>query len=84
MNEKSWGYIIIIVSVVLMFAYFAWFFAPALGSAFAWLAPYSEWSYKLLLHAVVYVALFFVLWIGYTIATTPHMTPLDQSLDENT
>jgi len=62
-----------------MIVYFAWFFAPTLGSVFAWLAPYaeSEWAYKLPVLAAVYLVLLIVLWIGYTMATTPPPIPLD-------
>ena len=60
-----------------MIVYFAWIFAPTLGSAFAWLAPYAEWAYKLPVLAAVYLVLLIVLWIGYTMATTPPPMPLD-------
>jgi membrane protein implicated in regulation of membrane protease activity len=81
MNDKSLGYLIIVVTALIMVGYFAWFFAPALGSAFAWLAPYSAWAYTLPILAVVYLVLFIVLWIGYTMATTPSPIPLDNPLD---
>ena len=79
MNDKSLGYLIAGVSVVIMVVYFAWFFAKELG--IAWLAPYAAWAYKLPILAAVYVVLFIVLWIGYTMATTPPPLPLDNPLD---
>lgn len=81
MNDKSLGYAIIGFSALLMIIYFAWFFAPALGSTMSWLALYAEWAYKLPILAMVYLVLFIVFWIGYTVATTPPPTPLDDPLD---
>jgi len=81
LNDKSLGYTIMIVTAVIMIGYFVWFFAPYLGAMFAWLAPYTEWAYKLPILAAVYLVLFIVLWIGYTMATTPPPIPLDNPLD---
>ena len=81
MNDKALGYTIMLVTALIMVGYFVWFFAPALGSMFAWLALYADWAYKLPILAVVYLMLFIVLWIGYTMATTPPPIPLDNPLD---
>jgi hypothetical protein len=81
MNDKSLGYTIILITALIMIGYFFWFFAPYLGSMFEWLAPYSTWAYKLPILAAVYIMLFIVLWIGYTMATTPPPIPLDNPLD---
>jgi hypothetical protein len=81
LNDKSLGYTIMIVTALIMIGYFVWFFAPALGTTFAWLAPYSEWAYKLPILGAVYMMLFIVLWIGYTMATTPPPIPLENPLD---
>ena len=81
MNDKTLGYLIVGFSVLIMIVYFAWFFAPALGSTLAWLVPYAAWAYKLPILLAVYVVLFIVLWIGYTMATTPPPIPLDNPLD---
>ena len=48
---------------------------------FAWVAQYSEWAIKLPVMAAVYMILLIVLWIGYTMATTPPPVPLDTPLD---
>ena len=48
---------------------------------FAWVAQYSEWAIKLPVMASVYMILLIVLWIGYTMATTPPPVPLDTPLD---
>lgn len=81
MNDKSLGYTIMIVTALIMVGYFVWSFAPFLGTMFTWLAPYAEWAYKLPIIAGVYLVLFIVLWIGYTMATTPPPIPLDNPLD---
>ncbi len=81
MNDKSLGYSIILITALIMIGYFVWSFAPFLGSMFTWLSPYTEWAFKLPILAAVYVMLFIVLWIGYTMATTPPPIPLDNPLD---
>jgi len=81
LNDKSLGYTIMIITALIMAGYFVWSFAPFLGTFFSWLAPYTEWAYKLPILAAVYLMLFIVLWIGYTMATTPPPIPLDNPLD---
>ena len=81
MKDKTLGYMIVLTSVLIMIVYFVWSFSPALGSTFAWLVPYSEWAFKLPILAAVFGALLVVLWIGYTMATTPPPIPLDNPLD---
>jgi hypothetical protein len=81
MNDKSLGYTIMLITALIMIGYFGWFFAPFLGSMFAWLTPYADWAYKLPILAAVYIMLFIVLWIGYTMATTPPPIPLDNPLE---
>ncbi len=70
-----------IVTILIMAGYFFWAFAPALGSTFAWLAPYTQWAYQLPILVAVYLMLFIILWIGYTMATTPPPIPLENPLD---
>lgn len=81
MNDKSLGYTIMIITALIMVGYFVWSFAPFLGASLSWLVPYAEWAYKLPILAAVYLMLFIVLWIGYTMATTPPPIPLDNPLD---
>lgn len=73
-----------IVTGVVMVGYFIWSFAPYLGTTFAWLIPYSEWAYKLPVIGAAYLMLVIVLWIGYTMATTPPPIPLENPLDLDT
>jgi hypothetical protein len=81
MDDKSLGYSIMVVTVVVMLVYFVWAFPGLFGTLFAWLGPYSEWAFKLPVIAAVYMILFIILWIGYTMATTPPPVPLDTPLD---
>ena len=81
MEDKSLGYTIMTVSIILMAGYFIWAFAPWLGSSFAWLALYAEWAYKLPVMAAGYLMLLIILWIGYTMATTPPPIPLDVEIE---
>jgi hypothetical protein len=81
MDDKSLGYTIMVVTIVVMVTYFVWAFPGLFGALFAWLGPYSEWAFKLPVIAAVYMILFIILWIGYTMATTPPPVPLDTPLD---
>ena len=61
-----------------MFGYFVW----AFGSSFGWLEEYvSEWAFRLPVIVAVYVILLIVLWIGYTMATTPPPMPIERPLE---
>ncbi len=78
MNDKSLGALIILFSLIFMFGYFVW----AFGSAFGWLEEYiSEWAFRLPVIVAVYAILLIVLWIGYTMATTPPHMPIERPLE---
>ena len=81
MDDKNLGYSIMVATIVVMLVYFVWAFPGLFGTLFAWLGPYSEWAFKLPVIAAVYMILFIILWIGYTMATTPPPVPLDTPLD---
>jgi MFS family permease len=83
MEDKSLGSLIVVVSVVIMVGYFVWAFAPFLGPAVTgWISPeMSEWAYRLPVILAVYGMLLIVLWIGYTMATTPPPIPLESPLE---
>ncbi len=81
MDDKSLGYTIMIVTLAIMVGYFIWLFPSIFGTTFAWLLQYSEWAIKLPVMLAVYMILFIILWIGYTMATTPPPVPLDTPLD---
>lgn len=84
LDDKSLGYTIMVITLAIMAAYFIWLFPGLFGTMFLWLALYSEWAIKLPVMLAVYMILFIVLWIGYTMATTPPPVPLDTPLDLDT
>ena len=69
------------ITLAVMAAYFVWLFPGVFGTMFTWVVQYSEWAIKLPVMAAVYMILLIVLWIGYTMATTPPPVPLDTPLD---
>jgi MFS family permease len=83
MDDKRLGSLIVVVSVVIMVGYFVWAFAPFLGPAVTgWISSeMSEWAYRLPVILAVYVMLLIVLWIGYTMATTPPPIPFENPLE---
>ena len=81
MNDKTLGYTIMAATILIMVGYFIWSFAPWLGASLAWLTPYTEWAYRLPILAAAYLMLLIVLWIGYTMATTPPPIPLENPID---
>ena len=70
-----------VITLAVMATYFVWLFPGVFGTMFAWVDQYSEWAIKLPVMAAVYMILLIVLWIGYTMATTPPPLPLDTPLD---
>ena len=70
-----------VITLAVMAAYFVWLFPGVFGPMFAWVVQYSVWAIKLPVMAAVYMILLIVLWIGYTMATTPPPLPLDSPLD---
>jgi hypothetical protein len=81
MDDKSLGYAIVAASLLVIVGYSIWAFAPWLGASTAWLAPYAEWAYRLPVQVAAYLLLIIMLWIGYTMATTPSPIPLENPLD---
>ena len=81
MDDKSLGYTIMIITLAVMAIYFVWLFPDLFWTMSERLITISEWAIKLPVIAAVYMILFIVLWIGYTMATTPPPVPLDTPLD---
>ena len=83
MSDKSLGAMIILFCMIFMCGYFVWAFAPFLGPAVSgWITPaLSEWAFKLPVVLAVYGILVIILWIGYTMATTPPPMPLERPLE---
>lgn len=82
MDDKTLGSLIVIFSFVFMVGYFLWAFAPLLGPIASWISPeLSEWAYKLPIIFAMYAMLLIIMWIGYTMATTPPPIPLESPLE---
>ena len=79
MDDKSLGYTIMFITLAVMAVYLVWLFPG--WTEIEWLINNKEWAIKLPVIAAVYMILFIVLWIGYTMATTPPPVPFDTPLD---
>lgn len=82
MNDKSLGALIVLFSLIFMAGYFVWAFPWIFGETVNKLiGPISEWAFKLPVALAVYMILAIILWIGYTMATTPPPMPLERPLE---
>jgi len=82
MDDRVIGGLIIAASLIVMAGYFLWAFAPYLGILQGLITPeISEWAYRAPVIIAVYVILVILLWIGYTMATTPPPIPLEKPLE---
>jgi predicted DNA-binding transcriptional regulator len=81
LSDKSLGIMIILLSFLVMFGYFIWAFAPILGLSTFISRDLSEWAFKLPVVLAIYALLVIILWIGYTMATTPPPLPLEKPLE---
>ncbi len=82
MDDRVIGGLIIAASLIVMAGYFLWAFAPYLGILQGLITPeISEWAYRAPVIIAVYAILIILLWIGYTMATTPPPIPLEKPLE---
>lgn len=82
MDDKSLGIIIATLGVGGLIIYFMWAFGPSIPGVNEVVTPeISEWAFKLPVLLAVSVALVIIVWIGYTMATTPPPLPLENPLD---
>jgi uncharacterized protein involved in cysteine biosynthesis len=82
MDDKSLGSLIVIASIAAMIGYFVWAFGPYVPGISEWVSPeLSEWAYRLPIILAVYATLLIILWIGFTMATTPPPIPLESPLE---
>ena len=86
MGERTIGAIILVVSILVAIGYALWTFAEFLQSILPGIIPpqlvyISEWAIKLPVILIVYAFLSTVMWIGYTMATTPVPKPLERPLE---
>jgi hypothetical protein len=81
MEDTTLGIAIIITTLIIMVGYFLWAFGPYIGLA-SWITPtISTWAYRIPVVLAIYGILGVVIWIGYTMATTPPPVPLKNPLD---
>ena len=82
MDDRVIGGLIIVATLVVMAGYFLWAFSPYLGILQGLITPeISEWAYRAPVIIAVYAILIILLWIGYTMATTPPPIPLEKPLE---
>lgn len=80
MRDTSLGLILVGGSLTIMIGYFLWVFGPYIGVS--WISKeLSEWGIRLPVILAVYIGLAIVLWIGYTMITTPSPIPTDKPLE---
>lgn len=81
MRDTTLGVLIIIGSLICMVGYFIWAFGPYIGLSHLIPKEFSEWAFKIPVVLAIYALLAIVLWIGYTMATTPPPLPLERPLE---
>jgi len=82
MKDRGLGALIILFSLIFMVGYFVWSFPWIFGETVKnVIGPISEWAFKLPVALAVYTILAIILWIGYTMATTPPPMPLERPLE---
>jgi len=80
MNDRGLGLMLVSTSVVVMVGYFFWALGPYLG--ISWISrEISDWAIRLPIILGVYLGLSIVLWVGYTMITTPPPIPMDKPLE---
>lgn len=79
-KDRLYGLLILLASIVAAIGFLAAFFAPYLGLP-AWL---SWWAVALPVFIVVLLALGVLAWIGWTMATTPPPTPIEDLEEPST
>ncbi len=81
MRDTTLGVLISIGSLACMVGYFIWAFGPFIGLSHLIPKEVSDWAFKLPVVLAIYALLAIVLWIGYTMATTPPPLPLERPLE---
>jgi NADH:ubiquinone oxidoreductase subunit 6 (subunit J) len=72
-KDQSYGFVIFLLSIVVLFGYLVAFFAPVLGLPEVW----REWAIGLPVLLFVVLVLVIAAWIGWTMLTTPPPAPLE-------
>jgi len=72
-KDQSYGFIILLISIIIALVYVAAFFAPFVGLPPAW----KEWAIGIPVLLFVLLVLVISGWIGWTMLTTPPPAPLE-------
>jgi hypothetical protein len=72
-KDQSYGFVIFLLSIVVLVGYVVAYFAPFFGLPVAW----REWAVGLPVLLFVVLVLVIFGWIGWTMLTTPPPTPLE-------
>lgn len=72
-KDQGYGFIILLISIIIALVYVAAFFAPFVGLPPAW----KEWAIGIPVLLFVLLVLVISGWIGWTMLTTPPPAPLE-------
>ncbi|UCF58250.1 MAG: hypothetical protein JSV15_03950 [Candidatus Bathyarchaeota archaeon] len=75
MRDKTLGALMCILSVLAMTGYFCWLFLAPQDLFFLG-RPLSDWAVIVPVAIIVYVFLFVIVWIGWTMVSTPPPLPV--------
>lgn len=86
MSDKMLGTLIFLLSLVLGVAYVYWLFFPPPSDSWNWLfyVPGEDVRWAVVLPVLLGVTLiaFIAMWIGWTMATTPPPTLIEDTVEE--
>ena len=81
-RDQMFGGLILIVAAIILIAFLTAFFAPHLMSVLniskEFASSLSWWAIAIPVFLLVILALVVVIWIGYTMLTTPPPMPIDE------
>ena len=72
-KDQGYGFLIFIISIIIVIVYLAAFFAPVLGLPADW----QRWAIGIPVLLFVLLVLVISAWIGWTMLTTPPPLPLE-------
>lgn len=76
MRDKTLGALMCILGVLAMIGYFLWLFHPYTQDSPILERPLSDWAVIVPVVIIVYAFLFIVVWIGWTMVSTPPPLPV--------
>jgi len=80
MRDRSLGLLLCVLGLTSMASYSVWAFGPMLG--LNWISrEMSEWAFRVPVILAVFLFFLIVLWVGYTMVTTPPPLPIERPLE---